>query len=462
MIVNAQNLKPELIVQTGPSNGVRSVAIHKDGDLLATGGFGEVKLWALSTKTELRTIKSPGLVSVTFDPEGNLLTIDTGKTVKLWNVTSGQCLKILKNSFELISYSFDGSTSAFVQDDVINVQSVLNQETILEIKEKISMPSIALSANGSLLAFIQNNEIRIWDLKFKQEIRRKRVFEETMTSLAFSPDNKALAVGTADGVFLLDYTTDQKIRLPEYESLVYSIAFSPNGNYLVGGVYGMFQDDFIRIWQMKNGRKMSSLDNFVNAITAFAFSPDSRTLAVSDKSYNIKIMDTGTGQIKVFKDEMRVVTLKFSPDGNILASAGHQGSGKFWDIKTGKTIDYKNVPEWGSTMYYMQKSWDSAMINDQRVSALLQKDGTVTLIKTVGDKDFEIATIIFGKNEDWLVITPEGYFDGTPNAWKQLIWRYNNNTFDYSSVETHFKDFFYPNLLGKVLAGESPKPKAGQ
>jgi uncharacterized caspase-like protein len=74
----------------------------------------------------------------------------------------------------------------------------------------------------------------------------------------------------------------------------------------------------------------------------------------------------------------------------------------------------------------------------------------------------EIAYLFsFGEN-DWLVTTPNGFFDGTPNAWKQLIWRFNNDTFDNSSVEAYFNDFFYPNLLQDIFAGKSPKPKAGQ
>ena len=43
-----------------------------------------------------------------------------------------------------------------------------------------------------------------------------------------------------------------------------------------------------------------------------------------------------------------------------------------------------------------------------------------------------------------------------------MSWRFNDNTFDYTPVETYFNDFFYPNLLQDVLNGKSPKPKAGQ
>lgn len=43
-----------------------------------------------------------------------------------------------------------------------------------------------------------------------------------------------------------------------------------------------------------------------------------------------------------------------------------------------------------------------------------------------------------------------------------MIWRFNNNTFDYGAVELYFNDFFYPGLLKDVTAGKIPKAKPGQ
>ena len=67
------------------------------------------------------------------------------------------------------------------------------------------------------------------------------------------------------------------------------------------------------------------------------------------------------------------------------------------------------------------------------------------------------ASLIAIDENDWLVTTPEGFFDGTPLAWKQLIWRFNNNTFDYAPVEAFFREFYYPGLLSDIMAGKQPK-----
>ena len=66
---------------------------------------------------------------------------------------------------------------------------------------------------------------------------------------------------------------------------------------------------------------------------------------------------------------------------------------------------------------------------------------------------------LFGgeKQPDWLVVTPDGLFDGTPNAWNQIKWRFSNDTFDVEPVELFFRNFYDPGLLPKLLPVMSQK-----
>ena len=66
--------------------------------------------------------------------------------------------------------------------------------------------------------------------------------------------------------------------------------------------------------------------------------------------------------------------------------------------------------------------------------------------------------VAFNDGGDWLVITPAGLFDGSPDAWKSILWRFASNTFDVAPVEVFFNEFYYPGLLGDVLAGKRPNP----
>jgi uncharacterized caspase-like protein len=55
-----------------------------------------------------------------------------------------------------------------------------------------------------------------------------------------------------------------------------------------------------------------------------------------------------------------------------------------------------------------------------------------------------------------MVVTPEGLFDGTPASWNQILWRYNNDTFNVAPIEWFFNEFYYPGLLADVFVGKRP------
>ena len=77
------------------------------------------------------------------------------------------------------------------------------------------------------------------------------------------------------------------------------------------------------------------------------------------------------------------------------------------------------------------------------------------------DNPQPLSTLLsFNDGADWLVISPDGLFDGSAEAWKSILWRFAANTFDVAPVEAFFNEFYYPGLLADVLAGK--KPRASQ
>jgi hypothetical protein len=58
---------------------------------------------------------------------------------------------------------------------------------------------------------------------------------------------------------------------------------------------------------------------------------------------------------------------------------------------------------------------------------------------------------------DWLVVTPDGLFDGSKAAWVKVLWRFSSSMFDVAPLERFFNEFHYPGLLAEILAGKGPK-----
>src|SRR5205823_3383662 len=91
--------RPELVVQTGHSDGVNAVAFSPDGRTLASGSDDKkIKLWDVATGIQLRSLEghTSQVSAVTFSPDGKTLASGSADAqTKLWNLKSGQELASL-------------------------------------------------------------------------------------------------------------------------------------------------------------------------------------------------------------------------------------------------------------------------------------------------------------------------------------------------------------------------------
>ncbi len=127
-----------------------------------------------------------------------------------------------------------------------------------------------------------------------------------ISSLAFSPDGQWLVSGDyptggledSSAIFLwsLGDPSAEPISLPNQQGFINSVAISPDGQWLA--VHS--EDRAVRFWQMVDLAKVPLiLTEGEDYITSIAFSPDSRWLAGSLIDNTVKLWPTLNGLVEI-------------------------------------------------------------------------------------------------------------------------------------------------------------------
>ena len=159
----------------------------------------------------------------------------------------------------------------------------------------------------------------------------------SVNSVAFSPDGKYIVSGSSDHTIQVwDAQTGSQLGNPfkGHTHSVWSVAFSPDGRYIVSGSW----DYTIRVWDAQTGGQMGNpLKGHTSFICSVAFSPDGRYIVSGSYDYTIRIWDAQTGgqvgdPLKGHTAYVRSVA--FSPDGRHIVSGSDDQTIQIWDAWT--------------------------------------------------------------------------------------------------------------------------------
>jgi WD40 repeat protein len=217
---------------------------------------------------------------------------------------------------------------------------------------------LAFSADGSRLAsaamdfFVAGApnpwEIKLWDLKTREEVLALQGHKEYLGNIAFTSDGKHLAAAGYGGTLKVWETSTGKKTISQEKGRFggsHPTALNADGKYWasnIGDSLGSGRGEGMEVSEVLSGRaafslKMGSFPHW--GVHGVALSADGNRLATnSNRDDSISIWDSASGRINfVFKGHnTSLAAMVFSPDGERLVAVGTDGVLKVWELQTGQ------------------------------------------------------------------------------------------------------------------------------
>jgi WD40 repeat protein len=281
--------------------GALAVAWQPGGATVASSGQDSaLAFWEADSGTEIRRVR-PGTAwteHLAWSPDGKRLAVATGKALSLWDAAGERVLDLAATD----------STIA----------------------------AIAWDKPGRDLAAAMNGGVVVYRATQQPPTARRYPWGAACLTAAFSPNGKLLASGVQDGSVHFWYLASGKdSQMRGYGSKVQLTAWSANSRYLATSA-----GPEIIVWDFggkgPEGTRPQQMNGHTERIEAMAFHPTQGWLATGGRDWRLSLWLPGKAEIAIdaHLTDSEVTTLRWSPDGRLLAVGERKGGLAAYELVT--------------------------------------------------------------------------------------------------------------------------------
>jgi len=293
----------------GDEEPISVAAFNFDISLFASSRGSIINLWEVNTGKKLHTFEGHkyDISSLAFSQDGK--TIASGSmdnTIKVWDVSSGKLLHTLKKRL----FFGDGH------------------------KEYVS--SVTFSTNGKMIiSGGADNTVKVWQVNKGEVLQTLKGHEDEVTSVAVrrrDDDILMIASGSKDKTIKLWFDGIPLYTFTGHQNSILSLAISPDGKLLASGS----RDKTIKLWPTVPCQTPRTLEGHKAEVISLTFSPDGSLLA-SISASEMKLWEVASGsllytipEVVSKKTENFKSAVVFTPDGRKLALVNELNIIKIW------------------------------------------------------------------------------------------------------------------------------------
>ncbi len=376
---------------------LRSLAFTPDGKTLFSAGWdGVIRAWDPEGK-QVREVRAPenGVDAIAVSSDGKLLA-GAGMTgdVPLWDAPTGREIRRLGGHRRQVhGVAFAPGSDRLVSGHEAAARVWDSTGKVLHtLPVEGGVSAVAFSPDGRLVAAgSARGTAFVWEAGTGKPVHQLHGEGNYVHALAFSPDGRALVSAVTNGpVAAWDVGTGKPLPgLPGKRRHVRALAFSADGKLLATGG-GPDHDGDVLLWDWPARKERWNVTAHPSVLNMLAFSPDGRVLASGSAESLIRLWDTATGKPlgpTTSGHQGRVTSVAWSSDGGAILTGSWDRTIRVWDAASGKERATLAVgtPEEARAQYRAEvKSFTQAP--DGKLLAVVRVDGSVGLFELPSGK----------------------------------------------------------------------------
>ena len=209
--------------------------------------------------------------------------------------------------------------------------------------------SVAFSLDGKYLLSGGGNGIRQWQVNDGREVWRS--FEgRDVYVIALSRDHKWIVSGAEEGATVWDAESHEKVHQVGPSDFVLALDISPDSTKFVTGAAsrGRTGSPLVNVWDITTGEKLIAILEHDGSVVGVKFSPNGNHIATFTDNHHIRVFDSRFGdQLIVFDNQMpswsALTPIVWPADGQVIAIS-EDGQIKSFNTSTGSQLAEWQIP----------------------------------------------------------------------------------------------------------------------